>query len=186
MNQEYICNELGCADLIDYVFNEIKLGYEKSLILSDKYIQNILTEIREEDSSKKLLSVFEHLSLIKKAKRENYERSFINYLIESKKFKSPKSLNFDDEILNLAEFIVKYFCFIYHSEKEIIDELKNINNQSFMFYFSNSIYNKGIVLFEEIKSIPEIKPFNWEYNTINLGLLNNYIEVGISAHIIFL
>lgn len=182
MNQEYICNELECSNLNDYVFNEIKLGYEKSIILSDKYIQNILTEIRELDSDKKTTHIFYHISLLKKAKLEISSESFIHYFNESKKFKSPKTLDFNNEIINLSEYIVKYFNLICHSEKEIVDELRKINNKSFMFFFSNSIYEKGIILFEELKLIPEIKPLEWSYSNIDLGLLQNYILHKIDNH----
>lgn len=174
MNQEYICNQLQCNTLNEYIYNEIKSGFDQSFALADSYIEQILAEIRSENPKKRLLTIIPNIQLIKKAKIESSEACFTHYLNESKKYKSPQTIDLKDQIINLSEYIVIYFSLICHSEKEMIDELKKIKNQSFMYYFSNLIYDKGVVLFEEIKLISEIKPFEWSYSGVDLGFLINY------------
>ena len=174
MNQEYICNELGFSNINDYIFNEIKVGYDESIILADKYIENILNEIRNEDTKKKLSCIIMHITLLKKAHLENKELCFTHYYNDSKKFKTPKTLSKTDEFINLSEFIIKYFNIIFHSEKEIIDNLKKIKSQSFLFHFTDLIYSKGEILFDELKSYPELAPLEWTYTTIDLNFLHQF------------
>lgn len=173
MNEKFICKELDCSNVIDFLFNSIKLGHEKGMYSSPLYINTIQEELKNLDNDKKIMVIFDYLSLFKRENLLNNSNRFKHFLDESKKFQTTKAKNIENELEDLAIYIVKYFSAFYHSDIDLINEFKKIEEESFKYFFTKNVYDKGKILFEELKLIDELKEWEWDYSNLSLGLLNS-------------
>ncbi len=174
MNEKFISKELGCSDLIDFLFNEIKLGYEKGIYQSLLYINTIQEELKNLDNDKKTMVIFDYLSIFKKENLLNNSNRFKHFLHESKKFQTTKAKNIENELEDLAIYIVKYFSAFYYNDIDLINEFKKIKEESFKYFFAKNVYDNGMILFDELKLIDGFKNIEWSYNGLDFIVLHKY------------
>lgn len=173
MNQEYICSELRCTNLVDFIFNELEKGYENGIFQGKIYMQAIEDEIKGLDDDVKLMTIIKYITIIQNENLVNKSSRFKHYFDESKKLKPTKVKGFLSELENMANYTVKYCTYFYQTDAELIDELKKFSDESFKYFFANYIYKAGSTLLRELKLIEELDEWDWDYSKLSLGLLNS-------------
>jgi hypothetical protein len=172
MNQEYICSELGCTNLVDFIFDELEKGYENGIYQGKIYIQAIQDELKGLDDDVKLMTIIKYLTVIKNEDLINNSNRFKHYFDESKKFKLTDVKGFKKELKNMAYYILKYFSCLYHSDVELINELKKFSEESYKYFISKYIYDNGVILLKELKLINGFDKLDCDYSNLSLGLLS--------------
>lgn len=175
INRASIANKLGVERLEDYIIDEFVIGKREGEILLETIFQESKMDLEEiKDDKIKIVAVLADLIKIKKEFSQYTNNYFFHIIQEAKEYASNLSLkisNEEDELNNLAKYIIDIYDFKKTNDFIVELQLVKIRENSRKYHLISNFVSKAKIYFDFLNDKCKIDRYTWDWLNFENGLV---------------